>query len=191
VTATVSLGRLLVLTDRSQLPLGRGLVATLTACREAGLESVIVREQDLTASCRGALIGALGDLGLTVISSRTPDPAADGIHLAADQSTPEHGRFGRSCHAPHDVAAAAAGGADWVTLSPYAATASKPGYGPALPRTAFEGAVDVPVYALGGIDVDNAGQARAAGAHGVAVMGAVMRAADPGRVVAELLAALR
>lgn len=191
MTAPVRLGRLLVLTDRSQLPLGRGLLATLTACRRAGLESVIVREPDLSTRQRGALIGALADLGLTVVSSRTPDCKAVGVHLPADQTTPERGRFGRSCHTPRDVAAAAADGADWVTLSPYAATRSKPGYGPSLPRSAFAAAVNVPVYALGGIDADNAARARAAGAHGVAVMGAVMRAADPGRVVADLLAAVR
>ena len=45
-------------------------------------------------------------------------------------------------------------------------------------------------YALGGIDGPAAVTAcRAAGAHGVAVMGAIMRAARPGPLVARLLAA--
>lgn len=43
------------------------------------------------------------------------------------------------------------------------------------------------MLALGGITVANAAAARNAGAHGVAVMGAVMRAPDPAAVVAALL----
>jgi thiamine-phosphate pyrophosphorylase len=45
----------------------------------------------------------------------------------------------------------------------------------------------VPVLALGGVDAANAASAREAGAHGVAVMGCVMRAADPAAVVRRLL----
>lgn len=48
----------------------------------------------------------------------------------------------------------------------------------------------VPVYALGGIDTTNAADFQAAGAHGVAVMGAVMRADDPAAVVEQLLGAV-
>jgi thiamine-phosphate pyrophosphorylase len=49
----------------------------------------------------------------------------------------------------------------------------------------------LPTYALGGIDHRNAADALAAGASGVAVMGAVMRAADPAAEVARLLKVLR
>ena len=77
-----------------------------------------------------------------------------------------------------EVARAAGEQASWVTLSPYAVSASKPGHGPALPPGAFVGH-PVPVLALAGIDASNAASARAAGAHGVAVMGAVMRASRP------------
>lgn len=179
--------RLVLLTDRSQLRLGRGLLRTVRECAEAGLEAVVVREHDLDPAVRRALVAGLAVVdGLEVLSSRLPDPAADGLHLAAHQHAPAAGRWGRSCHTPGEVALAAAQGAAWVTLSPYAASASKPGYGPALPPDAFAGH-SVPVLALGGIDVTNAAAARASGAHGVAVMGAVMRAADPARVVAHLL----
>lgn len=179
--------RLVLLTDRSQLRLGRGLVRTVLECAEAGLEAVVVREHDLDPASRHGLVATLADVdGLTVLSSRLPDPAAHGLHLAAHQPPPVGGRWGRSCHTGAEVAAAAAQGAAWVTLSPYAASASKPGHGPALPAGAFVGH-PLPVLALGGIDVTNAAAARAAGAHGVAVMGAVMRSADPAGVVAALL----
>ena len=45
----------------------------------------------------------------------------------------------------------------------------------------------IPVYALGGIDPSNAREAIDAGAHGVAVMGGVMRADHPAAVVQRLL----
>jgi hypothetical protein len=40
----------------------------------------------------------------------------------------------------------------------------------------------MPIYALGGIDVDMAGVCLRAGATGVAVMGTIMRAPDPSTV---------
>jgi thiamine monophosphate synthase len=212
--------RLLLLTDRSQLRLGRGLVRTVRECAEAGLAAVVVREHDLEPSARPALVRALVSIpGLTVLSSRIPDPAAHGLHLASHQSPPaaHHAGWtlptrhsggqadlgpperrddvrrpppwGRSCHSRAEVARSAEQGASWATLSPYAASASKPGYGPSLPPDAFEGH-RVPVLALGGIDESTAARARAAGADGVAVMGAVMRAPDPAELVSALLRAV-
>jgi thiamine monophosphate synthase len=73
-------------------------------------------------------------------------------------------------------------------------TPSKPGYGPALGEAALRRLTAIPdaprVYALGGVDAARAPECLAAGAAGVAVMGAVMTAEDPGAVVAALLAAL-
>jgi len=195
--------RLLLLTDRSQLRLGRGLLRTVRECADAGLEAVVVREHDLSPAARSALVEALVAVdGLTVISSRIADPQAHGVHAAScnavfvDRANRSDGVFGpgtqryswrgRSCHSPAEVLAAAEEGADYVTLSPYAGSASKPGYGPALGPEAFAGEWPVPVYALGGIDTTNARTAVEAGAHGVAVMGAVMRAGQPAAVVRRL-----
>jgi thiamine monophosphate synthase len=179
--------RLVLLTDRSQLRLGRGLVRTVRECVDAGLAAVVVREHDLEPGQRHALVTALAAIdGLTVISSRIADDAAHGLHLAAHQPPPAGGPWGRSCHSRADVARAAAQGASWVTLSPYAASASKPGHGPALPPRDLAGH-PLPVLALAGVDATNAASAVAAGAHGVAVMGAVMRAAEPAAAVADLL----
>lgn len=179
--------RLVLLTDRSQLRLGRGLVRTVRECAEAGLEAVVVREHDLEPAARHALVTELAAVdGLTVISSRIADPAAHGVHVAADQPVAvPASRTSRSCHTRAEVEAAVAEGMSWVTLSPYAASGSKPGYGPPLPADAFAGHA-LPVLALGGITPANAADAKSAGAHGVAVMGAVMRAADPADVVARL-----
>lgn len=97
--------------------------------------------------------------------------------------------MGRSCHDLAELQAAADEGCDYATLSPVFLTPSKPRYGPALGVDALH-RPPLPVYALGGVTTGNAADCRAAGAVGVAVMGAVMRAADPARTVSELLAAI-
>lgn len=179
---------LVLLTDRSQLPPGRDLVETVRACAGAGLRQVVVREHDLDPITRGRLVADLVAVDdLIVLSSRTPVQAAHGLHLAADQEWTGGGWFGRSCHDPAQVRRAAGEGAAYVTLSPFSATASKPGYGPPVDRSGYAVATGLPVLALGGVDPGNAATAREAGAHGVAVMGCVMRATNPGAVVRRLL----
>lgn len=186
----MTLPRLFLLTDRSQLPPGRSLARTVRECAAAGLGAVVVREHDLDPPRRAELVASLAAVdGLRVISSRIPDPSASGVQLAAHQ-TPVDTWHGRSCHDLADVQRAAAEGARYATLSPYAASASKPGHGPPLDPAVFAVPAPIPVLALGGVDAANARSALDAGAHGVAVMGAVMRAADPAGVVADLLEVL-
>ena len=201
------LPRLLVLTDRSQLRLGRGLLPTLAECAEAGLTHVVLRELDEPLERRAQLAELLAALGLKVIAAHTPLPAAVGVQLPASASCntsfvgllapserPDSRcnsvlHLGRSCHSPTDVARAAEEGFGYAMLSPHALTESKPGYGPPLGPGAFAD-LPLPTYALGGITPDNAAEAIGAGAYGVAVMGAVMRADEPGQVVRDLLAVL-
>ena len=77
---------------------------------------------------------------------------------------------------------------DYVTLSPIFPSRSKPGYGPALGVSAL-GIGTQKIVALGGIETpaQARGPRREAGAVGVAVMGAIMRAEDPAAVVRGLL----
>lgn len=187
--------RLWVLTDRTQLPLGRALVDAVRRCARAGAPVVVVRELDLGERERSALARALGE-HLPVVSARTPLPGAVGVHLAAHQPVADAAGLahGRSCHDAGEVARAVAEGASWVMVSPACATLSKPGHGPALGadgvRRLVRAAGDTPVLALGGIDATDVPALRTAGAHGVAVMGGVMRSHDPGARVTDLLAAL-
>ncbi|MER7557464.1 thiamine phosphate synthase [Nocardioides sp. NPDC126508] len=203
----MSLPRLLVLTDRSQLRLGRGLLPTLAECADAGLTHVVLRELDEPLEQRTQLAEQLAALGLNVIAAHTLLPAAVGVQLPASASCntsfvgllapserPDSRcnsvlHLGRSCHSPAEVARAAEEGFDYAMLSPYALTESKPGYGPPLGPAPFAD-LPLPTYALGGITPDNAAEAVEAGAYGVAVMGAVMRADEPAQVVRDLLAVL-
>jgi thiamine-phosphate pyrophosphorylase len=193
----VTLPPLLALTDRHQLPPGRDLVGTVARSAEAGLETVILRELDLPEPERADLAGALA-VHVRVVSARTRLHGTCGIHLHATQSVADArgvGLHGRSCHTREEVRRAVGAGADYVTLGPVAASTSKPGYGPPLtPQQVCEAvtaASGTPVFALGGVEVHHVAATRAAGVHGVAVMGALMRSDDPAAVVTDLLSALQ
>jgi thiamine-phosphate pyrophosphorylase len=102
------------------------------------------------------------------------------------------GLVGRSCHDADEVRRLTI--EDYLTVSPVFASASKPGYGPPLGADGLATLcrlTDRPVLALGGVETpQRAAASVAAGAVGVAVMGAVMRSPDPAAVVAELSAAV-
>ncbi|MYH97416.1 MAG: thiamine phosphate synthase [Acidimicrobiia bacterium] len=84
-------------------------------------------------------------------------------------------------------------GASYVGVGPVYATATKDGLPEPLGPAGVErvaAAVDIPVIAIAGITVDRVPELLDAGAHGVAVIGAVAHAADPIAATAELLEAL-
>ncbi|MBA2497800.1 MAG: thiamine phosphate synthase [Acidimicrobiia bacterium] len=183
---------LLVFTDRTQAT--RPVTDVVRAAVAGGARAVVLREKDLPHVERAMLAAELAHLlaavgGLLFVAS-DPSIAADGVHLAGGDAFPSAvERVGRSCHTADDLLRAARQGCTYATLSPIFPTPSKPGYGPPLGPPALS-AAPLPVYALGGITAANAGACRRAGAAGVAVMGAIMRAARPDRVVADLLAAV-
>ena len=176
---------LVLLTDR-RLASG-SLPRVVAAAVRGGVAWVILRERDLPYAERRALALTLRDLlppGRLIVAG--PDPlGADAVHLAEADPLPAAGvaLIGRSCH---DVPRLSI--EDYVTLSPVYPTQSKPGYGPAIaPAAAAELAGRVPWLALGGVDTaERAAACAVAGAQGVAVMGAIMRAPDPERVAREL-----
>jgi thiamine-phosphate pyrophosphorylase len=162
---------------------------------DAGGRAVVLREKDLPDAERARLADALRAVlepagGVLVVAG--PGGAAGGadlVHLAARDPFPDPRPtgVGRSCHSAAELTRAAAEGADWVTLSPLRATASKPGYGPALGIDGLAALLREvpeapPAYALAGVRPADVAACRAAGAAGVAVMGAVMR--DPALVAA-------
>jgi thiamine-phosphate pyrophosphorylase len=192
----------LVITDRHQAK--RPLEEIAAALFDGGCRWLSLREQDMPAAARRALLRRLAALGspcgATIMVHDDLDAAAAlglGIHLPAQGSVAEARRvlgakalIGISAHNAGEVAKAADAGADYATLSPIFLTQSKPGYGPALGLDALRGPWALPVLALGGIDGGNAAACIDAGTAGVAVMGEAMRAASPGDFMAGLLAHL-
>jgi thiamine-phosphate pyrophosphorylase len=186
----VNLPRLLVLTDRSQatVPLRDAVAAAV----DGGARAVVLREKDLPDDERDRLADRLRALLDPVggVLIRAGAGGGTAVHLAAADPLPgaRPALLGRSCHSPEELARARAEGCDYVMLSPVFPTASKPGYGPALGLAGLAALTPTapPTYALGGVRPADVAGCLAAGAHGVAVMGAVMRA--PGTVAAYLAA---
>ncbi len=201
---------LLVITDRGQAR--APLTEIADALFRAGVRWLMLREKDLDAVARrdllhdlvtcGAPYGATVTVNGDLAAARAAGAA--GLHLPAGDDLGNRlaearrvlgpgALLGASCHSLEEAAAAAAAGAGYVTLSPVFESASKPGYGPALGPAglqAMAARLAVPAIALGGVAAGNAGTCLTAGAAGVAVMGAILAAADPAAAARALLAAL-
>ncbi|HLH91803.1 MAG TPA: thiamine phosphate synthase [Xanthobacteraceae bacterium] len=198
--------RLLIVTDRHQAT--APLPDTVAEAVRAGANWIWLRDRDLPLGERRALAVALTAITRSVRARLTiggdvelaAAVGADGVHLAAAAAPGAIAAarmrlgadaiIGVSAHGDADVAAAQAAGADYATLSPIFATASKPDYGPelglaALTRAARHG---LPLLALGGITRQRAQECIAAGAAGIAVMGEIMRAAGPSSRVHDIVA---
>lgn len=176
----MSLPRLLVLTDRLQCT--GGLLEAVSEVVQAGARAVVLRERDLPSAERAELAQGVRRLlepvdGLLILAG----PHGDAVHLAGADAfpAPRPQLVGRSCHDAGEIEAARSEGCDYVTVSPVFASASKPGYGPALGTEGLAALLGgaPPVYALGGVRPADVSACRLAGATGVAVMGSIMR--DP------------
>ncbi|HMA74358.1 MAG TPA: thiamine phosphate synthase [Xanthobacteraceae bacterium] len=198
-------GPLLVITDRRQAR--HSIEAIAEAVGQGGGRWLLLRDKDLEPAVRRSLAARLAEIarrhGMHLSVSRDVDLAAEfgaSVHLqsaaavaGARQRLGPGALIGVSAHGLGDVAAAAAAGADYVTLSPIFLTPSKPGYGPALGVEAIASAAKsgISVVALGGITANVVDPCLEAGAHGIAVMGEIMRSDDPGSAACRLLAACK
>jgi thiamine-phosphate pyrophosphorylase len=197
---------LVLVTDRHATG-GRDLVAVARAALEAGLPAIQLRDKDLPGRPLLALAQALRAethrTGALLFVNDRLDVAlaaeADGVHLGAASVPVEVARrllppralVGLSTHAPAEIASAS--GADFCFFGPVHATPSKAGAGPPQGLARLAEAVRVarvPVLAIGGISAREVAGVREAGAAGVAVVRAILGAADPAAATRELLAAL-
>jgi len=181
-------------------------LALLPALAETGVDGFQVRDKvattrelvELTRVVR-AFVEVYG--AIVVVDDRVDvalATGAAGVHLGAEDLPVREARriapgllIGATCRDHDQVVAAAADGADYAGFGPLFATSSKDGLPSPLGVDALEAACGtLPLIGIGGLDADRAAAARSAGAHGVAVIGALWRQPDPVLAAKELVAAV-
>ncbi len=191
-------------TPGASLPLREAVAQAVRAgVRLVQLREKQVPDADYLALARDlrALTTAYG--ARLLINSRVDIAAAvdaDGVHLPRDASIDDARRalgpnalIGVSTHSAEELRRAEAEGADFVTLSPVFPTTSKPCATNTLGIERFAALVaraTLPVYALGGIQPENAAGCLRAGAYGIAVVSSIMAAPDVGAATSRYLRVL-
>jgi thiamine-phosphate pyrophosphorylase len=176
----------------------------------AGASMIQVRERhmddrSLLAFVRELVALSRGTACRVVVNDRADialAAGAHGVHLKSDSMSVADARrivtprtlVGRSVHDPDEaVAVAAAGGCDYLVFGTVFPSSSKTEDHPVAGIEALKrvtGDVQLPVIAIGGINVSRAKEARLAGAAGVAAISFFTEAPDIARAVHELRDAL-
>lgn len=194
----------MLVTDRRRG--GRPLAELVGAAVAGGVDAVQVREPDLAPAALRALAVELGGViggRAALLINREAALAVEieaGVHLPETGPDPAAVRaqigpaalLGRSVHSVAAAAASTATGVDYLLAGHVFATVSKPGRPPLGldGLRAIVAASPVKVLAIGGITSERVAAVIRAGAVGVAVIGAIGEAADPGRAAGELRAAI-
>lgn len=201
--------RLIVITDRA-LAAPRSLVEVLTAALAAGAPAIQLRDKRASGSEMLAAARELRALtrsfdALLFVNDRL-DVAlaaeADGVHLGPDDlpvaavraRVPRAFLVGFSTDDPAEARRAVEDGADYLGCGAVYPTGSKADAGEVIGLARLDQvarSVSVPVVAIGGVTPARAAELAGTAAAGLAVIGAVMTAKDPGTAVAQLLAPFR
>jgi 8-oxo-dGTP diphosphatase len=160
-------------------------MARLESALMGGTRLIQVREKDMPDAqlidFTRRVVQQAHPHGARVLLNAAPEltrmAGADGVHLsgaalAALEARPDLPWVAASCHTRAELERAAALGLDFALLSPVLPTASHPGE-PTLGWDNFAvWAADapLPVYALGGMTPELLDEARAHGAHGIAML---------------------
>ncbi|NLY41462.1 MAG: thiamine phosphate synthase [Desulfovibrionales bacterium] len=195
---------LYLVTDRDLCP-GRSTREIVAAAVAGGVTCVQIREKNSTTRAfleeAGSVHHILRNTGVPLIINDRVDVAlavgADGVHLGQSDMPLFEARkllgqdaiIGISAENLDDALQAEEHGADYIAISPVFRTLTKTNT--ALPLgldgiALLRAHVSIPVVGIGGIDAHNAPQVLRAGCHGVAVVSAIVAAADPQQAAAEL-----
>jgi thiamine-phosphate pyrophosphorylase len=198
--------RLIVILDAG-VGRGRDLAAIGAHAAEGGATMLQVRAKESTARDLADLVHrVMAVTPLPVVVNDRLDVAlatgAAGCHLGQDDFPIDAARtmvpagfwLGGSAGTPEEAARAAAAGAHYLGIGPIAETASKGDAGAAIGVDGFRrihaAAPGVPAVAIGGVTAALAPGLVAAGAAGIAVIRAVLDAADPALAARDLRLAL-
>jgi thiamine-phosphate pyrophosphorylase len=198
---------LLLVTDRRQAR--RPILEIVGAALDAGCRWISLREKDIPEDEQVPLARLLlpmvrrhgARLSIHGAAALARLAGVDGVHLpsgadaaAARAKLGPQTLIGVSIHTVTEAEVIDPAVVDYALAGPAFETVSKPGYGPEIGRKGLADmarAARVPLLAIGGINTVRVGEVIAAGCAGVAVMGGVMRAADPGLEVGALVATLQ
>lgn len=185
------------ITDGSRL--GKSLLETIGSAFAAGLDYLQIREKHLTSGELFRLASAAAALarnGKLLVNDRLDVALASnagGVHLPAGRPpaaslrglTPKGFLIGVSCHSAEEVERAAREGADFAVLGP---VFPSPGKSDPLGLPPLEAAARsaIPVFALGGVTLENARLCLQAGARGIAGIRIFQDAPDISAVVKTL-----
>jgi len=200
--------RLVLVTDRHQTN-GRPLVPLLQRVLTAGAPAIQLRERDLSARelvtlAREAQAVMASRRSQLLINDRIDVALAlegVGVHLRSNSLPVSVARqllgaqrlLGISVHAVEEAVVGESQGADYIVLGPIYETPSKQMFGPPLGIHTLEKAcrlVRIPIVGIGGVTAARAREMRRAGAFGVAVITAILGAADVESATRELLDAV-
>ncbi len=182
----------------AQKPVTR-LLATVTAALEGGISAVQLREkgayspEEQIAAGRGLRELSHG-FDVPFLVNDDPELArrldADGVHVGRDDPSPRIARailglkaiIGVTVYGnPGEESSAAESGADYLACGPFFPSPTKPDE-PVLPLHTLDAVVHrstLPVFAIGGVNAENAGLLARHRVAGVAVVSAIMDAPDP------------
>ena len=202
--------RLYLLADTGLLPEADLLAATRAALR-GGVTMVQLRAKGATTLEQIRLARLLRNVcaaaGVPFVVNDRVDVAlaaeSDGVHvghIGEEDMDPEDARrllgpgkiLGVSVGGPQEAQRAAVCGASYVSAGPMFATATKANAGPPAGLTllrAVRGVVTLPLVVIGGITVEAAAELFAAGADGLCIGSAILRAPDPEAVARQFVAA--
>jgi thiamine-phosphate pyrophosphorylase len=201
-----SLSGLYIILDPSVCP-ARPLGEVLTAATEAGAS--LFQYRNKTASMKEAYVEALAlrqaaaKAGVLFIVNDRCDLAlavdADGVHLGQGDMPLDLARkvmgpaklIGISTHNPDQVQEATSGKPDYLGFGPIFKPGSKQDHDPVVGLEglrAMRRLTSLPVFAIGGIQIDQAGEVMRAGANGLAVISAILKAPDINLAVKAFLA---
>jgi thiamine-phosphate pyrophosphorylase len=201
-----SLSGLYIILDPSVCP-ARPLVEVLTVAAEAG--ATLFQYRNKTASMKDAygealaLRQAAAKAGVLFIVNDRCDLAlavdADGVHLGQGDLSLDLARkvmgpeklIGISTHNPDQVREATAGQPDYLGFGPIFTPGSKQDHDPVVGLEglrAMRALTLLPVFAIGGIHIDQVREVLRAGANGVAVISAILKAQDISQAVNAFLA---
>lgn len=197
--------KLYLVTNSDNFESDDAFLDAIASSLEGGVDILQLREKTMPASRIFELGKKIKQLclqyGTTFIINDRIDLAllleADGVHLGQDDLDVKSAReilgdnaiVGISTHAPEQAMKAVEDGADYIGVGPVFATPTKQGRIPVgLEYVKWTSKnIDIPAFAIGGINEDNFQQVLDAGAKRIAVVRAIINAESPQSIAEKIL----